>query len=63
MSEKVTIAMPTHLPDNVIDGDIEASAASAASTVRRWVGGSAGYVYHTDNTRFVGGCAGAVHGF
>lgn len=63
MSPRANIAVQEHLPDNFNAGDIEASNVSFSLTVRRWVGGSPGHVHYTDNTRFVGGCAGAVHGF
>lgn len=63
MSAKAKITVPEHVADDLNAGDIEASNVSFSFTVCRWVGGSVGYVHCTDNTRFVGGCAGSVHGF
>lgn len=63
MSQTANIAAQQQLADNFNPGDIEASNPSFSLTARRWVGGSVGYVYYTDNTRFVGGSAGSVHSF
>ena len=63
MSQHATIAAQEQLADAVNAGEIEGSTASLSLTHRRWVGGSVGYVYHPDNTRFVGGCVGAVRRF
>lgn len=63
MSPRANIAVQEHLADNVNSGDIEASNVAFSFTVRRWVGGSVGYVRYADDRRFVGGCAGSVHGF
>lgn len=63
MSANANIAVQEQLAENFNASDIEASNVSFSLTVRRWVAGSVGYAYYADNTRFVGGCAGAVHGF
>jgi hypothetical protein len=62
VSQNKDIATQQHQADNVNAGDTDGSTVSFSSTVHRWVGGSVGYVHHTAQTRFVGGCAGSVHG-
>jgi len=63
MSQNAIIAAQKQLADNFNAGDIDGSTMSVSLTVRRWVGGSVGHVYHPDNTRFVGGCVGSVRRF
>jgi hypothetical protein len=63
MSQNAIIAGQEQRADTLDAGDSEGSTASLSLTRRRWVGGSVGYVYYPDNTRFVGGCVGSVRGF
>jgi hypothetical protein len=58
-----TIRGRDRLADNASAAEIEGSTASVSLTVRRWVGGSVGHVYHRDDARFVGGCVGSVRAY
>lgn len=62
MSPNASSPMHEHRAKKFNAGDVDASNVSVSVVVRRWVGGSVGYVHYSDNARYVGGCVGSVDG-